>query len=248
MDPQDEPPARPARPRPPRLAYVALRERAVRLRAELASLPERGRRWDDARRSTSFVSPAESVALDLRRHPFLLLWPLLRTVAGLLALVASAPAVWLALALATAGWTRTRFGAGLRRTALVVLGVLLALVLVPVVANRTVAALALLLWAAEDVADWLCDRLVVSDKRIYRRYGVLTRHSPSIALTAIAFIDAAVPPVGRALGYGTLRLDSVAQRDAPLARLDLVPDVNAVSHEILRLRAAALPRFPPLPH
>jgi hypothetical protein len=39
----------------------------------------------------------------------------------------------------------------------------------------------------------------------------------------------------------------VAQRDAPLARLDLVPNVVAVSHEVLRLRAAAMPKFPQQP-
>ena len=102
----------------------------------------------------------------------------------------------------------------------------------------------LLLWLLEDLADWHSDRLVVTDKRIYRRHGVLTRHSPSISLTAIAYIDAAVPPLGRLLHYGTLRLDSVAQRDAPLSRFDLIPDVVPVSHEILRLRAAAMPKGP----
>jgi hypothetical protein len=103
----------------------------------------------------------------------------------------------------------------------------------------------LLGWLAEDVADWYSDRLVVTDKRIYRRHGVITRHSPSISLMAIAYIDAAVPPLGQLLHYGTLRLDSVAQRDAPLSRFDQIPDVVPVSHEILRLRAAAMPKGPP---
>ena len=59
--------------------------------------------------------------------------------------------------------------------------------------------------------------------------------------------DAAVPPLGCVLRYGTLRLDSVAQRDAPLSRFDLIPDVVRVSHEILRLRTAAMPKFPQPP-
>jgi hypothetical protein len=36
----------------------------------------------------------------------------------------------------------------------------------------------------------------------------------------------------------------VAQRDDPLSRFDLIPDVVSVSHEILRLRAAAMPKGP----
>ncbi len=106
------------------------------------------------------------------------------------------------------------------------------------------AVVLLLLWLAEDVADWVCDRLVVTDKRIYRRYGVVTGHSPSISLMAVAYLDAAVPPLGRLLHYGTLRLDSAAQNDAPLSRFDLVPDVVEVSHEILRLRTKAMPKYP----
>ena len=112
------------------------------------------------------------------------------------------------------------------------------------VAGPVLCVLALLTWLLEDVADWWSDRLVISDKRIYRRYGVITGHSPSISLMGVVYIDASVPPLGRLLHYGTLQLDSAAQEDAPLSRLELVPDVVAVSHEILRLRSAAMPRFP----
>jgi membrane protein YdbS with pleckstrin-like domain len=254
VDEQDEARiARPSRPtRTRRLAYVAVQERAQRLgaglRDELRGAPDRVRAWDDQQRSTSFVSPAETVVLDVRRHTFLLVWPLARTLTGLLALVVGTPLQVLVLfGIATGLWARARFSAGLQRAALVAPVAAVGLLLVAAVAGPSLVAVVLLLWAVEDVADWSCDRLVVSDKRIYRRYGVFTRHSPSIALTAIAFIDAAVPPLGRVMRYGTLRLDSVAQRDAPLARLDLVPDVVGVSHEVLRLRAAAMPKYPPQP-
>ena len=52
---------------------------------------------------------------------------------------------------------------------------------------------------------------------------------------------------GSLLGYGTLSLDSVAQRDAPLSRFDHVPGVVQVSHDILELRSRAMPRFPQQP-
>lgn len=238
----DQPPERPARSR---LPYEAVREGAGRVRARLRGAPDLLRGWDTGHRSTSFVPPTESVELDVRRHPFVLAWPAARTASGLLVLLAGPglPAV-LAFLVVTALWSHARLGGGLRRAAVVAAAGLLVLLVAP----TPLTLLVLGLWLAEDVADWRCDRLVVTNRRIYRRYGVLTAHSPSIALTAVAFIDASVPPLGRLLHYGTLQLDSVAQRDAPLARLDLLPDVTAVSHDILRLRAAALPKFPPLPH
>ncbi|MCY7364476.1 MAG: PH domain-containing protein [Frankiaceae bacterium] len=198
----------------------------------------------------SFVPSAEVVAIDARRHPLVLLTPALRTCAGLALLLLGPlllPVLWFALV--TAVWARVRLTAGLR-VGLLVSGAStgVAVLLVSMEGWRPALLLLVLLlgWLAEDVADWYSDRLVVTDKRIYRRHGVITRHSPSISLMAIAYIDAAVPPLGQLLHYGTLRLDSVAQRDAPLSRFDQIPDVVPVSHEILRLRAAAMPKGPPL--
>ena len=240
MDEQDGPPRR--------LPYVVLQENAERLRhalaRSLAEMPQRARQAEE-RRATPFVPESETVMLDVRRHPFLLLWPALRTVFGLVLLGTGLELMpLLTFALTVVVWAQVRHGWSLRKDLTVTAAAAAAAVVLP----APLFVLLLLAWAGEDVADWWCDRLVVSDRRIYRRYGVLTSHAPSIALTAIAFIDAAVPPLGRLLGYGTLRLDSVAQRDAPLARLDLLPDVIAISHELLRLRSSAMPKFPPLPH
>lgn len=207
--------------------------------------------WGDLRawvgqrsRATPFVPSTERVVIDVRRHPVVLVLPGLRTLVGLLALLSGGIATLLLLAALTAAWSRARLRTGGRRSLLVGGGVSVGLLLLHGLVGAPVCALALLLWAAEDVADLGTDRLVVSDRRLYRRYGVLTRHSPSIALTAIAYLDASVPPLGRPLHYGTLLLDSAAQADAPLARFDHLPDVVALSHDILRLRAAALPKFP----
>ena len=219
-----------------------------RLRAAGGALQDRFRERA-AEQRYSFVPATEVVAIDARQHPLTLLLPVVRTFAGLALLLVGPlllPLLWFALV--TAVWARVRFPGGLRRSAIIGAGAAGALVVLHLLDGRRWDALLLLLllgWLAEDVADWYSDRLVVTDKRIYRRHGVLTRHSPSISLMAIAYIDASVPPLGQLLHYGTLKLDSVAQRDAPLSRFDLIPDVVPVSHEILRLRAAAMPKGPP---
>jgi membrane protein YdbS with pleckstrin-like domain len=231
----DEPAGEPSWPAP----APAPRPSAV------ARLRTAAREWDDQVRSTAFVPASEAVVIDQRRHPVLLLGSVLRTLAGLYALAVGLRfGALLVFAVVTAVWAVARVRTGLRTTAYVAAGATAGLVVLTLVAGALLSVLALLLWIAEDVTDWYCDRLVVTDKRIYRRYGVLTGHSPSISLTAVAYLDAAVPPLGRLLHYGTLRLDSAAQNDAPLSRFDLVPDVVRVSHEILRLRSKALPRFP----
>ena len=215
------------------------------LRRAVTRARERATLWDDGRRSTSFVPPTETVQIDLRRHPFVMVPALLRTVTGLVVVVGG-PRFWplVVLAAAIALWALARLRTGLRRTAMIAAGTTVGTAVLLLVAGPVLCVLALLTWLLEDVADWWSDRLVISDKRIYRRYGVITGHSPSISLMGVVYIDASVPPLGRLLHYGTLQLDSAAQEDAPLSRLELVPDVVAVSHEILRLRSAAMPRFP----
>lgn len=192
------------------------------------------------------LAPGDEVILDVRRHPITLVFPVLRTVVGLLVLITDAATLQLVLlfAFSVAVWARARMHAGLRRS--LVLAAVPALVLL-IASSGTAAFFAgtgLVLWLAEDIADWWTDRLVVSQKRIYRLHGVLTTHSPSMALPSVAFIDALQPPLGRVLGYGTILLDSVAQRDLPLSRFDHLPDLSNVHVTILKLRNAAMPRFP----
>lgn len=230
-----------ARPSARRDVAASVREQSSKVKDAVTSAMHRP---VDRGRQAPFVPAAETVMIDARRHPLLLVMPALRTIVGvlLLAVGLDLPALLL-FTLVTAIWASMRMSPGLRRSLVIGAAAGGGLVVLDATVGPVVPLVLLLAWLAEDVADWYTDRLVVSDKRIYRRHGVLTRHSPSIALTGIAYIDAAVPPLGRMLGYGTLRLDSVAQRDAPLSRFDLIPDVVAVSHEILRLRTRALPRF-----
>ena len=233
------------RPSPRRRLPDGVRSGAAHLRTEVA---DSLRAFDDRMRAATFVSATETVRIDVRRHAFVLAVPALRTLAGAVALAAGPRlAQLLVFGVLTAVWAGWRFRAGLRTTALTALVATAALAVLDALWGPAVGLLLLLLWLLDDLADWYCDRLVVTDKRIYRRYGVLTQHSPSISLTAIAYLDASVPPLGRLLGYGTLSLDSVAQRDAPLSRFDHVPGVVAVSHEILELRSRAMPKFPQQP-
>ena len=186
--------------------------------------------------------------IDERRHPFLLVAPVLRTAAGAVVLV-SGLHFWplLALVLLTAVWATGRLRLGLRRTAVVAASAALAVVVLDLLLGPWWTGLLVLVWFLEDALDWYSDRLVVTDRRLYRRYGVLARHSPSISLTAIAYLDPSLPPLGRFFCYGTLSLDSAAQRDAPLSRFDFVPDVVTVAKDILELRSAAMPKFPQFP-
>lgn len=233
------------RPTPRRSVTDGARRGAARLRVQAG---DSLRALDDRMSAATFVSATESVRIDVRRHPFVLAVPALRTLAGALVLAAGVRLVHLLVfAVLTAVWAGWRFRSGLRATGLTALVATAALAVLDLLWGPFVCLVLLLVWALDDLADWYCDRLVVTDKRIYRRYGVLTQHSPSISLTAIAYLDASVPPLGRLFGYGTLSLDSVAQRDAPLSRFDHVPDVVVVSHEILELRSRAMPKFPQSP-
>jgi hypothetical protein len=222
-----------------------VRSRAARLRLDGVDAL---RALDDRLSAATFVSASEVVRIDVRRHLFVLAVPALRTLAGAVAVAAGLRfGQLLVFGVLTAVWAGWRFRAGLRATGLTALLATAALAVLDALWGPVVCLLLLLVWVLDDVADWYCDRLVVTDKRIYRRYGVVTQHSPSISLTAIAYLDASVPPLGRLFGYGTLSLDSLAQRDAPLSRFDHVPDVVAVSHDILELRSRALPKFPQSP-
>lgn len=239
-EPQDAPQNAP-RPPPLRRVEVAAARGWVRLTDAV-------RVWDERMRVPSFVSASEQVRIDVRRHLHVLVVPALRTLAAVVALAAGLRLVpLLVFAVLVAVWSAQHLRQGVRSTATTSAAVTLGLVVLGLLAGPLLCVLLLLLWLAHDAADWYSDRLVVTDKRIYRRYGVLTQHAPSISLTAVAYLDASVPPLGRLLGYGTLLLDSAAQQDAPLSRFDLVPDVVAVSHEILDLRSRALPRFPQQP-
>jgi len=191
----------------------------------------------------------DAVALDVRRHPVTLMLPLVRTLLGILvlALGSPGPTLFVLFALSVVGWTRMRLPHDLRTSVAVVTLTTLVLLVADGGATGAVVAVGLLLWLADDVADWYTDRLVVTRKRVYRLYGVFTTHSPSIALTSVTFIDPLEPLLGRLFGYGTILLDSAAQRDEPLSRFDHLPAADFVHVKILELRTEATSKAPQAP-
>lgn len=186
-----------------------------------------------------FVPPGEVVHVDTRQHPAALVAPVLRTLAlDLLLLTGAGPVPLLVAGTAVVVWARHRLRASWQRSAVVAAAAVAALLwLAASPLGWALALVATWLWLADDALNWWNDRLVVTDKRVYRRYGWVTEHAPSMALYSAVFVDVVVSPLDRALRCGTLQLDSVAQRDAPLARFPLVPDVRQVHHTVLELRA-----------
>jgi hypothetical protein len=189
-------------------------------------------------------APGEELAFVRHQHEVVMLVPLLRTAVGLLAL-AVPDIAWPCLGifallafLSVLDFIRTF------KPRLIVVGVL---VLIGVIFGRrdsgapseiTLAVL-LVLWLLADFIEWRNESLVVTTQRVYKFYGIFIQHSPSVALTGVAYIDPELPPLGRLFGYGTLNLDSAAQRDQPLSTFPYLPDVLDVQRRILELRTQA---------
>lgn len=195
---------------------------------------------------TSFVPPHETVELERRQHPAVLAPAAVRTVTALLALSSgAAPLLVVLFAAATAWWARERMHRRWRTAAAVAGAATVVLLWLSSAPLRWALAVVLVwLWLAEDVVDWWQERLVVTDQRIYRHYGWLTRHAPSMALLSAVFVDVSSSPWERLFGSGTLRFDSAAQRDAPLSRFAMLPDVEQVHRTVLALRAGSARPYP----
>jgi hypothetical protein len=189
-------------------------------------------------------APGEELAFVRHQHEVVMVVPLLRTAVGLLAL--AVPDVgWICLALfALLAFVSVRQFIRTFRPGLIVVGVL---VLIGVIFGRrdsgapsqiTLAVL-LVLWLIAGFIEWRNESLVVTTQRVYKFYGIFIQHSPSVALTGVAYIDPELPPLGRLFGYGTLNLDSAAQRDQPLSTFPYLPDVLDVQRRILELRTQA---------
>jgi len=216
-----------------------------------ASTPSVVDRWRETlhERRYEYVQDPDDVKLDLREHVVTLAQPLLRTICGAVALVAphpAAPVIIFALIVAVLVRRRRRLDLGQTVIVAVVagLGIAYAGSRQTSVTVHVVLLVVLLLWLVLDIYVWYDDRLIVTGRRIYRVYGMVTKHGPSMALSSVAYIDVELPPLGQAFNYGTLVLDSAAQRDDPLSHFAYLPDAVQVHKQILALRAAALRTLP----
>ncbi len=194
------------------------------------------------------LPPDERVEVNERQHAAVLITKAIRTGSGL-GMMVSGPTLGLVLLFAVALLADTiRSPTRLRRRTIVLLVAVLsaALFLIGAHTSPTVRALvtaAILLWLLGDVMAWFYDRLIVTDRRLYRVHGVLTTRRPSVALQNITVVDLEMGPAGR--WYGTLMFDTPAQRDSPLHRFTYVRDAGNVHVTILQLRAAASAKSPP---
>ena len=188
----------------------------------------------------------EDIVICARQHPAVLVPKVIRTGSGV-GMMISRPTIGLVVIFAVSILAETirspaRFR---RRTVFLLVAGLSVLVLLlghGSVLVRSLTAVAILIWLAADLLDWLYDRLVVSNRRLYRVHGILTTHRPSVALQQIVVVDLELGPAAR--WFGTLTFDTPAQRDGPLYRFTFVRDASQVHKTILRLRAAAATQNP----
>jgi hypothetical protein len=189
----------------------------------------------------------EDVAVCMRQHPAVLIPKAIRTGSGV-GMMVSSPTLGLALIFAGSILLETiRAPVRFRRITVLIMVAALTLLVVALgngsVLTRVLTAAAILIWLAADVATWLYDRLVVTNRRLYRVHGLVTTHRPSVALQTITVIDLELGPASR--WFGTLTFDTPAQRDGPLHRFTFVRDASEVHKTILRLRATAAAHNPP---
>ncbi len=189
----------------------------------------------------------EDVAICARQHPAVLIPKAIRTGSGV-GMMLSRPTIGLVVIFAASVLVETiRSPARFRRRTVFLLVVALSVAVLLLghgnVLTRTLTALAILVWLAADLLTWLYDRLVVTNRRLYRVHGFITTHRPSVALLAITVVDLELGPAGR--WFGTLIFDTPAQRDGPLHRFTFVRDPSEVHKTILRLRELAATQGPP---
>ncbi len=189
----------------------------------------------------------EDVAVCARQHPAVLIPKAIRTGSGI-GMMVSRPTIGLVLIFAISILVETiRAPARFSRKTVFLLVVLLSVAVLLLahgnVLTRTLTAVAILGWLAADLLTWLYDRLVVTNRRLYRVHGFVTTHRPSVALPTITVIDLELGPAGR--WFGTLTFDTPAQRDGPLHRFTFVRDASEVHKTILRLRELAVAQAQP---
>jgi hypothetical protein len=91
--------------------------------------------------------------------------------------------------------------------------------------------LARLGWA---VLEWVNDKIVVTDKRVFELSGVLTRNVASMPLRAMTDLTYQRTLGGRMLGYGTFIVESAGQ-DQALSRIEYLPEPDKVYRVITGL-------------
>ena len=84
---------------------------------------------------------------------------------------------------------------------------------------------------------WRSDLVVVTDRRILRSQGVLTRSIGSVPLGAISDLTCRRPLLGRMLGYGDLVVETAGRSDG-VKRIDRLGRPEQVYRELTSLMSA----------
>ncbi len=87
--------------------------------------------------------------------------------------------------------------------------------------------------------QWLADRLVVTDQRIFEASGVLTRKVASMPLAKLTDMTYRRTLWGRLFGYGALMLETAGQNQA-LSKIDYLPDPDSFYRTVTSLVTARI--------
>jgi uncharacterized membrane protein YdbT with pleckstrin-like domain len=85
----------------------------------------------------------------------------------------------------------------------------------------------LILWGAGRALDRKIDQFVITNMRVFRIHGLLSRSQATMPLRRILDITVVQPLLGRMLGYGNLTFESAAQDQG-------LRDIRHVSHPTQR--------------
>jgi uncharacterized membrane protein YdbT with pleckstrin-like domain len=134
-----------------------------------------------------------------------------------------------------------RHGAVLLRPVLeTLLATVLAGFLQRIVAETALNAIVLLallfvyLRLAWKIAEWVIERIYLTDRRLFLVGGLLTRKVSALPLPKLTDLQFERSPAGRVLGYGRLRVESAGQHQA-LELVDYIPEPDAFYQDVCRL-------------
>jgi membrane protein YdbS with pleckstrin-like domain len=142
-----------------------------------------------------YLFPTERFRGEWKRHPIHLVWPVI------IAVIATFALGWLSGLLA-------RWEGGTFPTIILVL-----------------FWLGVMGYFAWRVADWHFDRFILTNKRIMKINGIITRNVAMMPLLRVTDMKYVQSPVGRVLNYGTFVIESAGQ-DQALREVPYLPNPN----------------------
>jgi uncharacterized membrane protein YdbT with pleckstrin-like domain len=88
-----------------------------------------------------------------------------------------------------------------------------------------------LLWR---IAEWVVERIYLTDRRLFLVNGILTRRVSALPLPKLTDLMFERSPAGRLLGYGKLVVESAGQHQA-LESVSFIPEPDDFYQDVCRL-------------